>query len=81
MISQSRITFALVVLLALLQLGGGGAVGFYLFTDASEVTHVAGLVRAVGVRLGGSAVIDAVIAVAMTYILLRSKGQAFWAHE
>ncbi|KAJ7750387.1 hypothetical protein DFH07DRAFT_545407 [Mycena maculata] len=76
-ISQSKITFAVIVLLALLQLGGGGAVGYYLYHDASEVTRSSGLVRAVGVRLGGSGVVDIVIAVSMTYFLLRSRGNAF----
>ncbi|KAJ6598426.1 hypothetical protein DFH09DRAFT_1131742 [Mycena vulgaris] len=75
-ISQSWITFAVVSFLALLQLGGGGAVAYYIYSDASEVTRSAGLVWAVGVRLGGSAAVDTIIAVSMTYILLRSRGKA-----
>ncbi|KAJ7868849.1 hypothetical protein B0H13DRAFT_1896911 [Mycena leptocephala] len=76
-LSQSKIIFAIIVLLALLQLGGGGAVAYYIqiYNDASEVTRSEGLVRAVGIRLGGSAVLDTVIAVAMTYFLVRSRGQ------
>ncbi|KAJ7088654.1 hypothetical protein C8R44DRAFT_649244 [Mycena epipterygia] len=75
-ISQSRMTFAVIILLALLQLGGGGAVAFYIYNDASEVTRSVGLVRAVGIRLGGSSVVDTVIAVCMTYFLIRTRGQA-----
>jgi hypothetical protein len=74
--SQSKSIFVLVVLLALLQLGGGIAVGCFLFQDASEVSRSSGLVRAVGVRLGGSGFVDVVIAISMTYFLLRSKSQA-----
>ncbi|KAE9387721.1 hypothetical protein BT96DRAFT_890965 [Gymnopus androsaceus JB14] len=73
--SQSRVSFALVCLLALLQLGGGIAVGVFLFQDASEVTRSSGLVRAVGVRLGGSGFVDTVIAISMTYFLARSKSE------
>ncbi|KAJ7472360.1 hypothetical protein B0H11DRAFT_2282904 [Mycena galericulata] len=76
-ISQSRVTFAVIVLLALLQLGGGGAVGYHLYIDASEVTRSPFLVRAVGVRLAGSALVDTVIAASMTYFLLRHRGKAF----
>jgi len=75
-ISQSKVTFAVVVLFALLQLGGGGAVGYYIYTDASEVARSAGLVRSVGIRLAGSAAVDTIIAVSMTYFLVRSRGQA-----
>ncbi|KAJ6466834.1 hypothetical protein C8R45DRAFT_1106260 [Mycena sanguinolenta] len=75
-ISDSRITFAFVVLLALLQLGGGGAVAYFLYNDASEVARSVGLVRAVGIRLAGSAAVDTVIAVSMTYFLIRSREQA-----
>ncbi|KAJ7613552.1 hypothetical protein FB45DRAFT_1112153 [Roridomyces roridus] len=57
-------------------LGGGGAVGYYLFHDASEVGRSPGLVRAVGIRLGTSAAVDIVIAVSMTFVLLRSRAQA-----
>ncbi|KAF8201222.1 hypothetical protein K438DRAFT_1821628 [Mycena galopus ATCC 62051] len=75
-ISESKITFGVVILLALLQLGGGGAVAYYIYNDASEVARSVGLVRAVGIRLAGSATVDTVIAVSMTYFLLRSRGQA-----
>ncbi|KAJ7151020.1 hypothetical protein C8R46DRAFT_1123213 [Mycena filopes] len=74
-LSRSWIIFTGIILLALLQLGGGGAVAYYLYTDASEVTRSDGLVRAVGVRLGGSAVVDTVIAVFMTYYLVRSRNR------
>ncbi|KAF8201206.1 hypothetical protein K438DRAFT_1821575 [Mycena galopus ATCC 62051] len=75
-ISESKITFGVIILLALLQLGGGGAVAYYIYNDASEVARSVGLVRAVGIRLAGSATVDTVIAVSMTYFLLRSRGQA-----
>ncbi|KAJ7190448.1 hypothetical protein GGX14DRAFT_483128 [Mycena pura] len=75
-ISQSRITFAVVVLLSGLQLGASGVAGYHLYQDASEVTRSAGLVRAVGIRLGASFMVDAVIAISMTYFLVRSRGEA-----
>ncbi|KAF7343937.1 putative Transmembrane protein [Mycena venus] len=75
-ISQSRMTFVVVVLLSCLQLGAGGAAAYYLYQDASEVTRSAGLVRAVGIRLGASVAVDTVIAVSMTYFLVRSRGEA-----
>ncbi|KAF5375745.1 hypothetical protein D9757_008990 [Collybiopsis confluens] len=74
--SESRIVFGVVILLALVQLGGAIAVGVFLWQDASEVTRSDGLVRAVGVRLAGSGFVDTVIAISMTYFLLRSKSQA-----
>ncbi|KAF7369110.1 putative Transmembrane protein [Mycena venus] len=74
-LSESRITCAVIVFLSLLQLGGGGAVGYYIYNDASEVARSEGLVRAVGIRLGGSAVVDSVIAIFMTLFLVRSRGQ------
>jgi hypothetical protein len=40
-----------------------------LYNDASEVTRSVGLVRAVGIRLAGSAAVDTVIAVSMTYFV------------
>ncbi|KAJ3935714.1 MAG: hypothetical protein NXY57DRAFT_988563 [Lentinula lateritia] len=70
-LTQSRIISILIVLLALLQLGGGIAV----WRDSSEVARSDGLVSAVGVRLAGSALADTVIAISMTYFLLRSKSQ------
>ncbi|KAF7369109.1 putative Transmembrane protein [Mycena venus] len=76
-LSESRITFVVIASLSLLQLGGGGAVAYYLYNDASEVTRSEGLVRAVGIRLGGSAVVDSVIAISMTYFLVRCRGQGF----
>ncbi|KAJ7621253.1 hypothetical protein FB45DRAFT_928794 [Roridomyces roridus] len=75
-ISGSWIPFSVVILLALLQLGGGGAVGYYIYHDASEVARSSGLVRAVGIRLGTSATVDIFIAVSMTFFLLRSRAQA-----
>ncbi|KAJ4478659.1 hypothetical protein C8J55DRAFT_514646 [Lentinula edodes] len=74
--SQSTVIFGLVTILALLQLGGGFAVGILLWRDASEVSRSSALVRAVGVRLAGSGFVDTVIAVSMTYFLIRSKTQA-----
>ncbi|KAJ7678093.1 hypothetical protein DFH06DRAFT_566023 [Mycena polygramma] len=74
-LSESKAVFVGIILLALLQLSGGGAVAYYIYNDASEITRSVGLVRAVGIRLGGSAVLDTVIAVSMTYFLLRSRGQ------
>ncbi|KAJ7841065.1 hypothetical protein B0H14DRAFT_2783637 [Mycena olivaceomarginata] len=64
-LSKSKITFAGVIFLSLLQLGGG----------ASQVTRSVGLVRAVGIRLAGSAAVDTVIAVSMTYFLVHSRGR------
>ncbi|KAJ7605567.1 hypothetical protein FB45DRAFT_952715 [Roridomyces roridus] len=75
-VSRSLTIVSFIILLALLQLGGGGAVGYYLFHDASEVGRSPGLVRAVGIRLGTSAAVDIVIAVSMTFVLLRSRAQA-----
>ncbi|KAJ4477881.1 hypothetical protein C8J55DRAFT_606600 [Lentinula edodes] len=74
-LTQSRIISILIVLLALLQLGGGIAVGIFVWRDSSEVARSDGLVSAVGVRLAGSAFADTVIAISMTYFLLRSKSQ------
>ncbi|KIK53876.1 hypothetical protein GYMLUDRAFT_207154 [Collybiopsis luxurians FD-317 M1] len=74
-LSQSRVAFGLVIVLALLQMGGGIAVGVFLWRDSSEVTRSDGLVRAVGIRLGGSAFVDTVIAISMTYYLVRSKSE------
>ncbi|KIK63507.1 hypothetical protein GYMLUDRAFT_41184 [Collybiopsis luxurians FD-317 M1] len=74
--SESRIIFALVTILALLQLGGGIAVGVLLWQDSSEVSRSNGLVWAVGIRLAGSGFVDTVIAISMTYFLVRSKSQA-----
>lgn len=73
--SQIKAIFVLVGVLAILQLGGGIVVGFFLFQDASEVSRSSGLVRAVGVRLAGSGFVDTVIAISMTYFLMRSKSQ------
>ncbi|GAW02713.1 hypothetical protein LENED_004380 [Lentinula edodes] len=74
-LTLSRIISILIVLLALLQLGGGIAVGIFVWRDSSEVARSDGLVSAVGVRLAGSAFADTVIAISMTYFLLRSKSQ------
>ncbi|KAH7881453.1 uncharacterized protein C8R40DRAFT_43831 [Lentinula edodes] len=74
-LTQSRIISILIILLALLQLGGGIAVGIFVWRDSSEVARSDGLVSAVGVRLAGSAFADTVIAISMTYFLLRSKSQ------
>ncbi|KAF8824035.1 hypothetical protein HHX47_DHR9000484 [Lentinula edodes] len=56
-------------------MGGGIAVGIFVWRDSSEVARSDGLVSAVGVRLAGSAFADTVIAISMTYFLLRSKSQ------
>lgn len=40
-----------------------------MFNDASEASRSSGLVRAVGVRLAGSAFVDVVISVSMTYFV------------
>ncbi|KAF9456349.1 hypothetical protein BDZ94DRAFT_1315247 [Collybia nuda] len=74
--SRSRTAAALIVVLALLQLGGGTAVAWFLHNYPDERTRAPGLKQAVGIRLGGSAVVDIVIAGSMTYYLLRSKEQA-----
>ncbi|KAJ6532458.1 hypothetical protein B0H19DRAFT_1005063 [Mycena capillaripes] len=76
-ISQSGIPFAVVVILSCLQLGAGSAAAYYLYQDASEVTRSAGLVRAVGIRLGASVAVDTVIAVSMTYFVRASRSQKF----
>ncbi|KAJ6543105.1 hypothetical protein B0H19DRAFT_1077119 [Mycena capillaripes] len=75
-LSQSWITFAAIVLLSCLQLGAGGAAAYYLYQNASEVSRSAGLVLAVGIRLGSSAVVDTIIAGSMTYFLVQSRGEA-----
>ncbi|KAF8529965.1 hypothetical protein JB92DRAFT_2695155, partial [Gautieria morchelliformis] len=77
--SKSNAVFCAIIFLALLQLGGGGAVAFFvspLTKDPSEVSRSNGLVRSVGIRLGGSALVDTVIAISMTYYLLKVKEQA-----
>ncbi|KAJ7168901.1 hypothetical protein C8R46DRAFT_1268526 [Mycena filopes] len=75
--SKSKVVFGVICLLALLQLGGGIAASYYLFMNASEATNSnPHLEQMVAVRLIGSAVVDAVISVSMTYYLLRSKAQA-----
>ncbi|KAJ7451312.1 hypothetical protein FB451DRAFT_1284169 [Mycena latifolia] len=74
--SKSKLVFGLITILALLQLGGGFVVSYYMFMDASEVARNPHMVRAVGIRMGGSALVDAVIAVAMTYFLLRERAHA-----
>jgi len=74
--SKSMAAAIFVIFLALLQLGGGAAVAYYLYIDPSEHNRAPGLVRAVGIRLGGSAFVDIVIAFSMTYYLLRSKVKA-----
>ncbi|KAJ3922662.1 hypothetical protein F5877DRAFT_33309, partial [Lentinula edodes] len=71
-LTQSRIISILIVLLALLQLGGGIAVG--IFVSTLRLVNLNTLI-AVGVRLAGSAFADTVIAISMTYFLLRSKSQ------
>ncbi|KAJ3998857.1 hypothetical protein F5050DRAFT_1127215 [Lentinula boryana] len=74
-LTHSRIIFSLIGMLALLQLGGGIAVGIFVWRDSSEVARSDGLVSSVGVRLAGSAFADTVIAISMTYFLVRSKSQ------
>ncbi|KAJ4485375.1 hypothetical protein J3R30DRAFT_1349417 [Lentinula aciculospora] len=74
-LTQSRILSSLIGLLALLQLGGGISVGVFVWRDSSEVARSDGLVSSVAVRLAGSAFADTVIAISMTYFLLRSKSQ------
>jgi len=74
--SQARLVVGLVCLLTLLQLGAGIVVSVYMFNDATELAKNPHLVRAVGVRLAGSAMVDTVISVSMTYFLLRSRAQA-----
>ncbi|KAJ3880906.1 hypothetical protein F5051DRAFT_322848, partial [Lentinula edodes] len=68
-LTQSRIISVLIVLLALLQMGGGIAVGIFVWRDSSEAARSDGLVSAVGVRLAGSAFADTVIAISMTYFV------------
>ncbi|KAJ3820488.1 hypothetical protein F5880DRAFT_1487903 [Lentinula raphanica] len=75
-LTQSKFMLIFIAVLALLQLGGGIAVGIFLFQDSSEVARSRGLVTSVGVRLAGSAFADTVIAISMTYFLIRSKSQA-----
>jgi len=74
--SHSRILFTVVCVLALLQLGGGIASAYFMFMDASETARAPHLVKSIGIRLGGTAVVDAVITVSMCYFLLRSRAQA-----
>ncbi|KAJ3723973.1 hypothetical protein C8R42DRAFT_476099 [Lentinula raphanica] len=74
-LTQSKIMVTVIVALALLQLGGGIAVGIILFQDSSEVARSDGLVTSVGLRLADSAFADTVIAISMTYFLIRSKSQ------
>ncbi|KAJ7914524.1 hypothetical protein B0H13DRAFT_1611449, partial [Mycena leptocephala] len=64
------LTFAVVVLLSCLQLGASGTAGYY-------VTRSAGLIRAVGIRLGASVMVDTVIAISMTYFVRASHSLNF----
>ncbi|KAF8191973.1 hypothetical protein K438DRAFT_2136689 [Mycena galopus ATCC 62051] len=66
---QSRVLFGVICLLALLQLGGGIATAYYMFMNAVETARSSGMVRAVGVRLAGSALVDTVISTSMTYFV------------
>ncbi|KAJ6535029.1 hypothetical protein B0H19DRAFT_1271690 [Mycena capillaripes] len=74
--SRSKVLFAIVVLLALLQFGGGLGSAYFMFMDASETARPLHLLRCIGIRLAGTAVVDAVISVSMTYFLLRGGAQA-----
>ncbi|KAJ7723103.1 hypothetical protein DFH07DRAFT_856232 [Mycena maculata] len=75
-LSKSRIAFGIIILLALFQLSGGIGVSYYWWQDAEELGRAPGLLITVGIRLGGSAVVDTLIAVTMTYFLIKSKGLA-----
>ncbi|KAF7360724.1 hypothetical protein MVEN_00804300 [Mycena venus] len=74
--SRSKVMFVIVFILAVVQLGGGIATAYYMFIDASETSRAAHTIHSVGVRLGGSALVDIVISVSMTYYLLRCRAQA-----
>ncbi|KAJ7144290.1 hypothetical protein C8R44DRAFT_846167 [Mycena epipterygia] len=72
-LSRSKIFFVVICVLAFLQLGAGIATAYYMFNDASEIARDPHMVRAVGVRMGGTALVDTVISIAMTYYLLRGR--------
>ncbi|KAJ7221596.1 hypothetical protein GGX14DRAFT_670383 [Mycena pura] len=74
--SRSRFIFLLVCVLALLQLAGGLAQSYFMFNDAMETARHAYTNKAMGIRLGGGAVVDTLICVAMIYYLLRGRAQA-----
>ncbi|KAJ7909032.1 hypothetical protein B0H13DRAFT_2330737 [Mycena leptocephala] len=74
--SKSKTIFVLVCILALLQWSAGVVTAYYMFIDASETSKNPNLIHAVGVRLSGSAIVDTVIAVSMTYYLVRGRREA-----
>ncbi|KAF8531408.1 hypothetical protein JB92DRAFT_2851853 [Gautieria morchelliformis] len=75
-LSKSLYVFGLIIFLALLQLGGGGAAAFFVFISPGDSDRGAGQVRSVPIRLCGSALVDTVIACSMTYYLLKSRERA-----
>ncbi|KAJ6548566.1 hypothetical protein B0H19DRAFT_997104, partial [Mycena capillaripes] len=80
--SRSLFIFVFVCVLALLQLGGGLALAYFLFNDAMETARHPYTSRAIGIRLGGSAAVDTVIAILMTYYMTSiSSGPALPEHE
>ncbi|KAF8592147.1 hypothetical protein K439DRAFT_1626165 [Ramaria rubella] len=74
--TKSKIMFGFIIFLALLQLGGAGAVSYFMFKIPVEGDRGVGIVRSIGFRLGGSALVDTVIVISMTYHLQRSKERA-----
>ncbi|KAF7299973.1 hypothetical protein MKEN_01319400 [Mycena kentingensis (nom. inval.)] len=76
-LSRSWLMFSTICVLALLALVSGFVEAYYLFLDSSEVNKSLPLTKVIGVRLGTSAAVDALIAIATTIYLLRSMGTGF----
>ncbi|KAI3614954.1 hypothetical protein WG66_016821 [Moniliophthora roreri] len=74
-LSKSMPVFACIILMALLQLAGAAVDAQYLFLAPRESNGSPGLSKAVGVRLGTSAAVDIVIAICMTFHLLRNRSE------
>ncbi|ESK84169.1 hypothetical protein Moror_16994 [Moniliophthora roreri MCA 2997] len=71
-IFESISIYAVICILALVQLGGAICASYYLTRYPDEVVHHVQILYAVGIRLSGSAVVDVLISSFMTYFLLKN---------
>ncbi|TFY79387.1 hypothetical protein EWM64_g4623 [Hericium alpestre] len=72
-LSKSFVPLLCIGVLAVAQAGAAIAVAYFLATVPLENAREPGLPVAVGVRLGTSVVADAIIAISMTYFLLKGR--------